>query len=201
VYRPLIGGVGVTAEGVGEAGTLGLIAYDDSGPWIVSNYHVLCRADLSAFTDGEAVYQCFMQPGDAPVARLVLGRASAALDCAAARVEPGVEVVDWVLDFGEIGGVAEPVEGRRVMKSGLASGVTEGIIREVSGERVRIEKWPRFPARYDLSNIGDSGSAWIDVETGMAVALHNRTQDGEVEAAFGFRMPAVMAALGLRLHP
>jgi hypothetical protein len=202
MYRPLIGGIGITAQGVGEVGTLGMIAYDATGAWIVSNYHVLCRRDLSAFSDGEAVYQCFMQPGDTPIARLVTGRASTALDCAAARVEAGIDVKNWVLELGAITGVEEnPQKDRPVIKSGLATGVTEGCIAEVNGDRVRIQTWGPFPARYDLSNIGDSGSVWVDAETRRAVALHSRTQDGETEAAYGFKISSVLAALQLQLNP
>ncbi|MBN1513287.1 MAG: hypothetical protein JXB13_14825 [Phycisphaerae bacterium] len=200
-YRPLIGGVGITAQGGLGIGTLGLIAYDDSGTWMVSNYHVLCRHDLSAFAEGEGVYQCFFQTGDDPVGRLVAGRASTQLDCAAARVEPGIAAEPWVLEFGAVTAFAAPEVGRRVIKSGLATGITEGIIREVSGDRVRIEPPASFPARYNLSDIGDSGSVWIDVETRSARVLHSLTRDGHTEAAFGYAMPAVMDALRLRLAP
>ena len=198
-YRPLIGGIGVTAPQVQSAGTLGIIAYDDSGPWIVSNYHVLCRADLSPFQEGEPVYQCFIQPGDTPVARLVKGKAFPDLDCAAARAEPGIDTMPWILELGSIIEYKQPLEGRRVIKSGLATGVTEGIIRDITGDVVRIEAPDNYPARYDLSNIGDSGSVWVDVEWRAAVVLHNRTQDGQSEAAFGYAMPAVMNALQLKL--
>ena len=200
-YRPLIGGVGITSEGGSGAGTLGLIAYDDSGAWIVSNYHVLCRTDLSPFANGEGVYQCFIQAGDTPVARLVTGKASTALDCAAARIEPTIGAMSSILEVGSVTEYDDPMVGRPVIKSGLASGVTEGIITDVTGDRVRIETSPQFPSRYDLSNIGDSGAVWIDAESRKALVLHNRTQDGQVEAAYGFAMPSVVDALQLRLKP
>lgn len=201
-FRPLQGGIAITSATVGELGTLGLFGTDGTDTWLVSNYHVLCNRDLSQpFAPGALVYQPYAQVGAAHVAVLVAGKADPALDCAAARLLQPAGYEPRILGLGPVSAIGAPRLNQRVLKSGGATGVTEGRIASVVGDLVEIRNVTSASTRYNLSDIGDSGAVWIDAATREAVVLHNRTQDGQVEAAFGFALPAVMTALGLTLAP
>src|ERR1700712_4330810 len=91
LYRPLISGVSITNERIGEPGTLGYIAKDALGGfWLVSAYHVLCNTDLSPSLGGESIYQPAAVAPEFRVATTRVTRANANLDCAAAQIAAGV---------------------------------------------------------------------------------------------------------------
>jgi hypothetical protein len=86
-----------------------------------------------------------------------------------------------------------------VCKSGLATGVTEGIIDEVEDSRVIIKPLSGFPETYNLSDVGDSGALWVERETQQAVALHTSgNQDGQ-ELAIAVPIRLVLETLGLEI--
>src|SRR2546421_12586260 len=108
-YRPLRGGIAVLNPKVNKTGTIGLVATSDGQDcWIISCYHVLGRIDFSAFDDGEPIYQ---PSDDQPpaIALMSVQRANIALDCAAARLQPGIKGVPEILGLAPINGIAEPV--------------------------------------------------------------------------------------------
>jgi hypothetical protein len=84
----------------------------------------------------------------------------------------------------------------KVIKSGAASGVTEGIVVAVSGTDVVIQIDPTYPTDFVLSLPGDSGAAWLEQQSRSLVALHSGRQSPHRAAAVS--LTAVLAALRLK---
>lgn len=197
MFRPLRGGIAVFNPNVNELGTVGLIARDATGRnWILSCYHVLCRRDMSAFADGEPIFQP-IDGSSNRVANLVAGMGDTTLDCAVARVDVGISVAREILELGTLELPAEPVVGMRLLKSGIETGVTEGQITQVNGDQVLIQRPTGFPNDYDLSRRGDSGAIWVNRDAGSPVALHTGSGGGGSETAFAVRISAVLSRFGL----
>ena len=201
-YRPLRAGIRISQGTTGKPGTIGFFGKSADGkPWLVSCFHVLIRPPGwtgAPPQDGELIYQREVIPTDR-VGVINLSRANVTLDCAAALLDPGIEVVPEILGLGPIGNPAVPVEGMRVVKSGSATGVTEGIVQRIQGNTVRIEPLKGFPAAYELSQGGDSGALWIEQSTRAAIALHRKGETGQGEFAEATAIGPVLTALGLTL--
>ncbi|MCC6491128.1 MAG: hypothetical protein IT364_26810 [Candidatus Hydrogenedentes bacterium] len=201
-YRPLRAGIRIFQGAMDKPGTIGLFGKSADGRfWLVSCYHVLIRPpgwNGAPPQDGEAIYQPEIKPAN-KIAAVDPSRANKTLDCAAALLEPGIDAVPEILGLGSIGSAALPAVGMRVTKSGSATGVTEGMIRRIQGDTVRIEPLQGFPADYELSQQGDSGALWIEQSTGAAVALHRRGETGQGEFAEATAIGPVLTALGLTL--
>jgi len=171
-FVPLRGGIAIVNPNVNEIGTLGFVATSDGmDRWIVSCYHVLCRNHGGTFPTGafEPILLPFAarQEVDIEVTDTMADRN---LDCAAALV-PNREAIGRILGIGKLAQPAEPQEGHRVIKSGAATGVTEGRIVRVSNDKVEIGLLDS-PDGYELSKAGDSGAIWIDADTHEPIALH-----------------------------
>jgi hypothetical protein len=123
---------------------------------------------------------------------------NARLDIAAALILPNVGVSADILEMHQLRGVTEPVLGMRVIKSGAETGVTEGVITDMSDELVTIESPDHMPEGYVLCDHGDSGALWVDAGSGQAVALHFMGRNGDT--AYARPLPLVLASLGLGLH-
>jgi len=200
IYRPLRSGVAIVNPSVAQWGTLGLIAADaDGSRWLVSCYHVLCRPDGSPAPDGESVHQPERDKAPSPVAHVDAQRADPALDCAAAKLVDGVDAVPDILELGLPAAAIDPAVGMRVLKSGVKTGVTEGVIDAVTGDTIEIAVPPGFPPTYELSMGGDSGALWVERESRRAVALHNIGNESGLETARATRIGAVLDALRLSL--
>lgn len=209
-FRPLRGGIScfnpLANPASPEQGTIGLIATaDGQDRWLVSCYHVLCRSDGSAFGHDEPVYQpSGMNPAHS-VARTVagMGHFGVNVDCAAVRVTlPADQCTGEILGLGILAPPIDPAPGMRVMKSGAATGITEGVIRQVDQDLVTIEPLPGFGdqgERYELSKSGDSGAVWVERATVAPVALHFAGNGpGEPERARAMRINRVLALLDLQ---
>jgi hypothetical protein len=159
---------------------------------------VLGRIDKTAFSDGEPIYQTIDNPGNL-VAKVYASRADAALDCAAAKLEPGILSSGRVLELPRLTGVTEPGVGMRVIKSGCVTGVTEGVITSIQGNDLQIGIAPDFPPQYELSREGDSGALWISADDGKAVALHRAGDAFGNPISYGTRLNAVLASLQLQI--
>jgi hypothetical protein len=181
-------------------GTLGFIGTKNGDDrWIVSCYHVLCRSDETPFADRESIFQPVDGEPGSLVARLSIGCADSVLDCAAAKVLDEVETVGEILGLGRLGKPVDPIPGMQVIKSGIATGITEGTVRSVSDKRVIIAAPAGFPSNYELSGGGDSGAVWVQKNTLSAVALHTRGNDTGEEVAFAVPVRDVMQVLGLQV--
>ena len=202
-YRPLRAGVQVMNPIVGQPGTLGCFATSDGADrWMISCYHVLCRTNRQSFAPGEPICQPF-DPGADVVARVMLG--DARLDCAAAQVDPGILVETRIIGMPRIGAPAAPVVGMEVIKSGLATGVTEGLIVDVKpDDTVVIDLRLNYPgfvggnAGYEFAAAGDSGALWVDVQSLSPVAIHTGDLPMAGGVGCGVALPVALAALGLQ---
>ena len=172
-YRPLRAGTSIINARVNEPGTLGLIATDAAGAnWIISCYHVLCDSGLGAYVQDDVVFQPAAVANSNSIAVTSKTKANAGLDCAAAKIQPGITVSNEVLGIGAIAGITAGAIGMRVVKSGGTSGITEGVISNVAAQTISIRIDSSFPLDYVLSEPGDSGSIWLEQTTQRAVALH-----------------------------
>lgn len=196
-HRPVRAGIFIYNPNAGASGTVGMVAQDEvGGIWIVSCYHVLVRWNMSAFPGSEVIYQ---PTSTLPaIAKTNLTKASSALDCAAAKIEPGVQVADEVLGVGRAFGIGPPIEGRRVVKSGAATGISEGVVRSVDGDYVEIVPIANYPTNYVLSDPGDSGAPWLDAMTNDIVALNLGLRGPGDRTVKARSMEAVLTALSLR---
>lgn len=198
-FRPLRGGIAISNGNGGRLGTLGCIVTSDGADrWILSAHHVLRGSGLD-LGDGEPIFQPALGGADLPIARTRRAQASHELDAAAALIVDGVRAVNEILGLGTVGQLAEPIEGERVIKSGAATGVTEGQIVRVIGDDVRIELLSGYPSKYELSAVSDSGAIWLAQGTLSPVALHVAGNDTGIEVAVGVRISTVLQTLNLTL--
>ncbi|HZF12174.1 MAG TPA: hypothetical protein VFE33_25590 [Thermoanaerobaculia bacterium] len=198
-FRPLRGGIAIVSGPNGLFGTLGcVLTSDGQDRWILTAYHVLSGSGTTVEED-VPVFQPALGGPELPVAHTRKAKASKTLDAAAALVSPGTATVNEVLGIGTLARLAEPVPGMRVVKSGIASGVTEGVVVEVKDERARIELPPGYPSKYELSSVSDSGAIWVEQATRSPVALHVAGNDTGTEVALGIRLSRVLGDLRLSL--
>ena len=195
-FRPLRGGIAIVNPNVNRLGTLGCIATSDGvDRWILSAYHVLGRLDSSPVGDDEPIFQP-VGPGEV-VGLTRAQRSDPQLDLAAALIPDTVEAVGEILGIGPVLGSTAPLAGMKVIKSGLATGVTEGEVVGVDQDRVEIQLSAGFPSKYELSDMSDSGAVWLELERHLAVAVHVAGNDTDTERAFAVPMPTALDALAL----
>ncbi len=184
------------------AGTLGAKVFDadTQEAYILSNWHVLLGA--TSAQPGDPIWQPGRLDGGraedkiAEVTRSVLGP----FDAAIARITGERPVLDTTLEGDKIEDVTAPRLGMLVWKSGRTTGRTEGFVDGVmmitqinynsAGVRrleqvIRIVPRPGSPPG-EVSLGGDSGSVWVDEESGKAIALHFAGEVGDApEHALG----------------
>jgi len=131
------------------------------------------------------------------VARTRIDKMNSSLDYGAAIVAPEIDVSAAVLELDKLQRIADAEVGMRVVKSGAATGVTIGVVAEVTPMLITIEKPTESPADYVLSDLGDSGAVWLDAQTGNAVGLHFTRQDHAI--AYARPLRNVLGDLRLRL--
>lgn len=191
----LCGGLGISIAR-DNYGTLGGIVRDrQSGAlMILSNWHVLYGTRNAR--QGRPIYQPILRanaPVPAIVARAARERLSAygptelPLDVATATLVDQLAWENMQLEIGPVSGVGRARLGMKVVKSGVATGRTVGVVSGIEGfskmtydgnwkrliERVvTISRWPLDQGQGLVSQGGDSGSWWLEEATGRAVALH-----------------------------
>ena len=199
-HRPLVSGIRIVNAVTGSPGTLGCIGLDiDNKPWIVSCYHVLGRDRRFIGVPGndEAILQSTPELGGGVVARSRTDRMNSALDFGAAIIVPDIGVSTSVFELETVQRIATALVGMRVVKSGAETGVTIGVVTDVTPSLITIESPPDSSDTFVLTERGDSGAVWLDAETGRAVGLHFSGRDGNM--AFARPLGTVLGALGLRL--
>ena len=172
-----------------SAGTIGAVVYDADGtPCVLSNWHVLHGPTGKV---GDEV----VQPGkfdDNRIGRnhlghLVRSHLGHAGDCAIATIEGRQANPEPLALDVAITKLGEPELGDKVIKSGRTTGVTQGIVRRIDtlakidyggevGEQeigcFEIGVDPGAPAPDgEISQGGDSGSAWLFTEGGKATQV------------------------------
>ena len=196
-FRPILSGTSILNARVNEPGTLGCIVTDNTGAlWIISAYHVICNSTLLPYTADEPIYQPAAIAPEYKIATTSATRANPDLDCAAAKLLPGITGLNYQLAIGPTPPPTQPIAGMRVIKSGAVSGVTEGIILSVNDPDVLIQTDPTYPTDYTLTQPGDSGSLWLDQQTHAPIALHSGSPSARHAAAKSFL--TILAALKLK---
>lgn len=203
---PLVGGVSVGAEYF-SPGTLGGIVRDRETRrlMLLSNWHVLVvRWGLRR---GQRIYQPGRRDGGADADEIgVLERDAmdSGLDAAVAVLNGRRQVSARQSGGRLVTGSRRPAIGMPVEKSGRTTGVTRGRITGMFGvQRLSygwMERVIRDVVTIDpregpiVSSGGDSGSWWIDSDTGAAVGLHFAGSDYP-ERALAMDMEEVLTAL------
>lgn len=199
--RPkLCGGLGISAFR-DTSGTLGgIVRHRETRElFLMSNWHVLYYTRNTRA--GQPIYQPIMHsyaPTPPIVARVAHERLSAPgatqlpLDVAVARLNDQSAWENFQIGLGRVSGVARARLGMQVVKSGLTSGITRGVVSGIEGfsKLVYDLNWPRMiervvvisrsplyegeghPGTEPVSMEGDSGSWWLDEATRQAVALN-----------------------------
>lgn len=167
-HTPVIGGLQIMNVNDTGVGTLGMIVLDAHNlqPLALSNHHVMVRKPAVPADP-------ISQPG-ANNGPSILGPVTAsdkALDCAVC----GIGNRAWSLDvfgIGEVNGWTPARIGMKVMKSGLRTGVTWGIIDGLNAGGFTVVPDTSVPAGGEMSLPGDSGSIWMELTSNRAVGLH-----------------------------
>jgi hypothetical protein len=194
-HEPLVGGVQIMNVNKPGAGTIGMIVFDriNLEPRGLSNYHVMVRTPPVA---GDGI----SQPG-ANIPADVLGTVTASnktLDCAVCRL--GAR--QWSLEIYGVGpatGTASARLGMKVLKSGLSSGVTWGIIDGIEPTAFTVIRDTSVPSIGEMSLPGDSGSVWMELATNKVVGLHyaGEAATDPNERAKAMQIHAVLNALNV----
>lgn len=178
--RPAPGGVSIGHPDI-TAGTLGVVVWDNEGPLILSNNHVLANSNTN-YSGRPVSYTPSLQPGPydgGELAEDVIGcldrfvplkrRGSNRFDAAVTRPESPDLVSPDILEIGAVSGVADPEIDAAILKSGRSSGITRGTVTIVDAT-VAVD-YGDFSLRFNhqiiadiISDGGDSGSVILDSE-------------------------------------
>ncbi|GAB4269386.1 MAG: hypothetical protein Kow0080_12940 [Candidatus Promineifilaceae bacterium] len=199
-----------------SAGTLGAKVIDNKNgdEMVLSNWHILAGGL------GAAVGLSIWQPGGldgggeadkfAELTRWVLGP----YDAAVARLTGQRTVQDQTFEGRHFAGTAVPQLGMEVWKSGRTTGLTNGFIDGIkmstalpysgAGVRTMRDVFRIVPlpgaGNIEVSLGGDSGSVWVDTESGHAVGLHFAGETGNApEHALACEIIPVLETLNVRL--
>ncbi len=210
-YRnPLVGGIAVWNTLCTKFGTLGAIVYDAKtlAPMALSNHHI--------FNGKEGLIGGDIAQGDINdntangiIGTVVVDKVDVDLDCAlcilndARGREPRIE--GYPIEPGSPNGpkrVRRPSKDMRVIKSGVATGITRGIVDKVWSKEFRVKPDPDYPSHDgEISTGGDSGSVWLEVESFDAVGLHydgEKDRDPRAEMALAKRMDKIVDKLDIK---
>lgn len=200
-FRPLRGGIVIVAASRLHYGTLGIVlTRTSSDRWGLTCAHVLGPVG-GPVPNADPVFQPDTSSASFQVGVTDGVCADPALDCAAFRINVGVSATSELLGIGAPAPPTAAFVGMRLIKSGRSTGVTEGQVHSVVGSVVSIRLLTSFPAAYDLSEPGDSGSIWCEATTHAPVALHTSGTSGGLSAATAVDITSVLTALDLRpLH-
>lgn len=198
IIRPLFGGVKLLSTLLGrtEYGTFGCIMNKDGLHFGLTNYHVLF-GNLPEDQATEFVGRTVVQPDIVPATNAIgkiCSTFSKKFDYALFTVVPpvnGVQSINKVA--GLISGWKMPDYNMKVMKMGVTTGLTYGIIesrscREISQITIRYDdSYPNDSTRISLG--GDSGAIWLSTEsdgTHKVIALHSGGDSQKIAYATNF---------------
>ncbi|MEX1185892.1 MAG: hypothetical protein WEA80_04825 [Gemmatimonadaceae bacterium] len=196
---PLVSGSKIVNGRTGSPGTLGFVGVGPGNEHVlVSCYHVLgrTRGATEPPSDGEPIWQPGSELTSEMIALTRLAMMNARFDVAAAPLLPGVPVAPEIRTLGPIRGVADAVEGMRVLKFGAETGLTAGVISYAGETLIEIAPDPDAAEEYVLTEHGDSGALWVS-PGGEVIAMHFQGRDGN--RAYARPLPFVLATLGLSL--
>lgn len=202
-FNPLVGGIAVWNPRYAFPGTLGMIVFDakTSEPLGLSNHHVFVRDQGK---QGDPIKQgnknAYPPEPNAVVGTLI--RSDKGLDCAVCTFNNTRKISNEIRGYSKKPmGVRRPLLGMHVTKSGIASGVTYGIIDGVGLRGFTVIPDPARPSpNGEISMGGDSGSVWLDVADFKAVGLHFAGEgdpNPKAERAWAKQMVKVAKALDI----
>lgn len=185
--RPLRPGASISNPALPAMGTIGFFATRSGVCVLVTCGHV-------AITPGYGK-DVLRQPGGGDIVADVV-RVTTPLDVAIAKLREGITARNDAIGIGPIAAARAPKVGMRVLKSGYATGVTEGTIKSVDATSIVVV--PRKGlGRYRLTEPGDSGAVWVTIDTREAVAMHARGNTSGSEYSEAIRADAITTALAL----
>lgn len=197
-YEPVVGGVGIEAS---PGGTLGAIVFDASSlaPLALTNEHVVGN------NIGKDVFQTTKGDMNTLIGQVL--RTDSYLDCAVIELDDVRTYSRRIIDTPEgLMGIADPLVGMRVHKSGAASATTFGIVDGVSEDELTVIPDNERPVtRYQVEgNIvvsGDSGSVWVESKTGFAVGLLWGVSVSTTVVGYAKKMSKVADVLSFVVEP
>jgi len=194
-YRPLPAGVMLCSDEVQRSGTVGCFATRTGADrWCVTAAHVVSTSRAT----GVAVWQPNLRTPGTRISKGAMVYAPAPLDLVAFRLDDNVLVEPAILELGRWSGVAEPLVGMTVMKSGSATGVTRGRVVAVRDDQFDVQPEAWMPQDYVCYDQGDSGAAWMTVDGRRLIGIHvARAQS--TGAGIATKMSRALVALNLRL--
>jgi hypothetical protein len=198
-----VGGLRVTA------GTLGAAVYDvlGGGQLLLSNWHVLCGSP-DCVSGEEIVQPGVFDGGAAPrdtVARLERVAHTDRVDAAVATVNGERFLRDAIPGVGLVRGITAARLGTRVRKSGRTTGLTIGVVDDVSADVVvsGLQFRDQISVIRDNGDVivagGDSGSLVVDEENLAVGLLFGGRRDGSRWIAN--QIQDVIDALQIRFTP
>jgi hypothetical protein len=199
-FDPLEGGIAVrnAQQNIGF-GTLGVVVFDGASldPMGLSNHHVLVRQGGQAGNN-------IAQPNSTNTNDVIgtLTRWNLNLDCAVCTLNNSRGISRGIVDYPQgVTGLAQPVVGMDVTKSGRTTQTTFGTVDGVSTDEFTMVPDPQNPPPTgEISARGDSGSVWLAVANNNAVGLHfagETDSNVNAERAWSKRMVNVVSALNI----
>jgi len=210
---PVLGGINIGNSKVGQSGTLAIVFETETmRPLALSCWHVLV-ADLSVGMDPILQPALTPAPGTVLPDNFFLGRLlrwDKDLDVAVCsigeqplgdHVARGRNISLAITELSALAaGSRSPVAGLKVIKSGLGTGVTRGIIDGTDGVQFSVVVDSEFPPQGRLAGHGDSGALWLDRQTFSAVGVHFQSDPDAPpgqDRAFGNSMQKVGEKLNI----
>ncbi len=210
-HSPMEGGISIAGAFLSSHGTLGgkVIDRQTRAEMILSNWHVLVAS--WAATPGTAVYQPSRGDPNNLVARLTRDGLGQYVDAAVATLTGSRRLENNQLGLGPVTGSGSAELGMAVIKSGVRTGVTTGMVSGTNGRQlmnyggyeqvirgvVHIVP-PGGEENQTVSEGGDSGSWWLEQNSRKAVGLHFAGDtDPDREYALAISMPLVLDTLGV----
>jgi hypothetical protein len=224
ICNPIEPGVSVGNLSRLRTGTLGMFVLDtvNQKPAVLSNWHVLGGA-IHAKSGDEICQPGPLHTGTMPPR--IVGKLErwapldTGCDAAIALLSNGATKDQKLFDDTTvIRGVEPPQNGMKLIKYGVNSHLTHGMVDGIGGsfqmdysdygdtrrwiDGIRIVADPEFPES-EISLAGDSGSVWVNRATNNAVALHFAGEDGlgpTAEYALAQPLPRVFSLLGVDIE-
>jgi hypothetical protein len=187
---------------------------------LLSNWHVLCGSKQAAA--GDKISQPGPDHQGTQPTRVVAALERWApldvgIDAAMALLAPGIGISSTIFEQTlHVNGIVPPKNGMAVLKYGVTSGLTRGIVDGIEGsyrmnysaygdterwmDGLRIVVDPNNPQN-EISLSGDSGAIWVEQQSGRAVALHFAGEDGlgpTAEYALAHPIGRVLDLLGIQ---
>lgn len=193
-FRPLLAGTMISSSEVRRAGTIGCFATSGGGDrWALTAAHVLSPSRAPFVVVGQPNYAFPAQHISRP--HTPVRYAPTGTDIAAFRIRDDIPVMNATLELGVWGLVQAPATGMVVTKAGATTGVTRGIIAAVGPGGFEVVPVPGMPSGYAAFGQGDSGAAWMSVQTGALLGIH--VAQGLPASSLAVTLAPVLASLGL----